>query len=105
MFFSEVNDAFERSKEKELQQEVLLRKQGHNYIISTRKKEAYYEDLDKSREEFATHSKTNYDKCPDSGAKSAARSKVNYDRGPDSGTKSTARSKANYNRNPESGTK
>ena len=46
-------------------------------IISTRKKEAYYEDLDKSREEFATCSKTNYDKHPDSGTKSTARSKVN----------------------------
>ena len=46
-------------------------------IISTRKKEAYYEDLDKSREEFATRSKRNYDKHPDSGAKSTARLKVN----------------------------
>ena len=46
-------------------------------IISTRKKEAYYEDLDKSREEFATHSKTNYNKHPNSGAKLTARSKVN----------------------------
>ena len=72
-------------------------------IISTRKKEAYYEDLDKSREEFATRSKTNYDKHPDSGAKSTARSKVNYDRDPESGAKSTARSKAN--RDPDSGTK
>ena len=46
-------------------------------IISTRKNKAYYEDLDKSREEFATRSKTNYDKHPDSGAKSTARLKVN----------------------------
>ena len=46
-------------------------------IISTRKKEAYYEDLDKSREEFATRSKINYDMHPDSGAKSTTRSKVN----------------------------
>ena len=46
-------------------------------IISTRKKEAYYEDMDKSREESATHSKTNYDKNPDSGAKSTARSEAN----------------------------
>ena len=50
-------------------------------IISTRKKlgkkEAYYEDLDKSCEEFATRSKTNYSKHPDSGAKSTARSQVN----------------------------
>ena len=61
-------------------------------IISTHKKEAYYEDLDKSREESAARSKTNYDKHPDSGAKLTARSKAN--RGPDSGTKSTARSKA-----------
>ena len=38
-------------------------------IISTRKKEAYYEDLDKSHEESAACSKTNYDKHPDSGAK------------------------------------
>ena len=35
-------------------------------IISTRKKEAYYEDLDKSCEESAACSKTNYDKHPDS---------------------------------------
>ena len=46
-------------------------------IISTCKKEAYYTDLDKSREEFATRSMTNYDKHPDSGAKSTARLKVN----------------------------
>ena len=46
-------------------------------IISTRKKEAYYEDMDRSREESATHSKTNYDKHPDSGAKSTARSEAN----------------------------
>ena len=46
-------------------------------IISTHKKEVYYEDLDKSHEEFATCSKTNYNKHPDSGAKSTARSKVN----------------------------
>ena len=31
-------------------------------IISIRKKEAYYEDLDKSHEESAACSKTNYDK-------------------------------------------
>ena len=37
-------------------------------IISTRKKEAYYKDLGKSREESAAHSKTNYDKHPNSGA-------------------------------------
>ena len=46
-------------------------------IISTCKKEAYYKDLDKSHEEFTTLSKTNYNKHPDSGAKSTARSKVN----------------------------
>ena len=33
-------------------------------MISTHKKEAYYEDLDKSCEEFATRSKTNYDIHP-----------------------------------------
>jgi len=53
-------------------------KQKHYFenkdIISTRKKEAYYEDLDKSHEESAACSKTNYDKHPDSGAKSTARS-------------------------------
>ena len=72
-------------------------------MISTHKKEAYYEDLDKTSEESSTCSKTNYDKHPDNGTKSTARSKANRD--PNSGTKSTARSKANYNRNPESGTK
>ena len=46
-------------------------------IISTHKKEAYYEDLHKNHEEIATHSKINYDKHPDSGTKSTARSKVN----------------------------
>ena len=46
-------------------------------INYTHKKEVYYEDLDKSREEFATHSKTNYNKHPNSGTKSTARSKVN----------------------------
>ena len=56
-------------------------------VISTRKKETYYKDLDKSREEFTTCSKTNYDKHPDSGAKSTARSKANYNRNPESGTK------------------
>ena len=61
-------------------------------IISTRKKEAYYEDLDKSHEESAACSKTNYNKHPDSGARSAARSKANYDRDPDSAAKWTARS-------------
>ena len=65
-------------------------------IFFTRKKEAYYEDLDKNREESATRSKTNYDKHPDSGAKSTARLKVNYDRDPDSGAKLTARSMVNY---------
>ena len=65
-------------------------------MISTRKKEAYYEDLDKSREEFAACSKTIYDKHPDSGTRSTARSKANYDRDPDSGTMSTARLKVNY---------
>ena len=49
-------------------------------IISTRKKEAYYEDLDKSHEESAACSKTNYNKHPDSGAKSTTRSMVNHDR-------------------------
>ena len=58
-------------------------------MISTRKKVAYYEDLDKSHEESAARSKTNYNKHPDSGAKSTARSKANYDRDPDSGAKST----------------
>ena len=58
-------------------------------IISTRKKEAYYEDLDKSYEESSARSKTNYEKHPDSGTKSTARSKVNYDRGPDSGANQT----------------
>ena len=38
-------------------------------MISTRKKDAYHEDLNKSREESAARSKTNYDKHPDSGAK------------------------------------
>ena len=62
-------------------------------IISTRKKETYYEDLDKGHEESAACSKTNYDKHPDSGAKSTARLKVNYERPrqwrqPDSGAKS-----------------
>ena len=56
-------------------------------IISTRKKEAYYEDLDKNHKESAAHSKTNYDKHQDSGAKLTTRSKVNYDRNPDKGTK------------------
>ena len=63
-----------KGAKKELQQEVLLQNKD---IISTRKKEAYYKDLDKSCEEFATRSKTNYDKHPNSGAKSTARSKVN----------------------------
>ena len=58
-------------------------------IISTRKKKAYYEDLDKSHEESAACSKTNYDKHQDSGAKLTARSKVNYDRDPDSGANQT----------------
>ena len=53
------------------------------------KKEAYYEDLDKSCDKSAAHSKTNYDKHPDSGAKSTARSKVNYDRNPDTGSNQT----------------
>ena len=48
-------------------------------IISTRKKEAYYEDLDKSHKESAPRSKTNYNKHPDSGT----RSKANYDRDPE----------------------
>ena len=72
-------------------------------MISTRKKEAYYEDLDESHEEFATRSKTNYNKHPNSGAKSTARLMVNHDRDPDSCAKSTARSKAN--RDPDSRTK
>ena len=44
-------------------------------MISTCKKEAYYKDLDKSREESAACSKTNYDKHPDSSAKSTTRFK------------------------------
>ena len=58
-------------------------------IISTRKKEVYYKDLDESCEESAPCSMTNYDKHPDSGAKSTDRSKVNYDRNPDSGANQT----------------
>ena len=41
-------------------------------IISTHKKEVYYEELDRSREESATRSKTNYNKHPDSDDKSTA---------------------------------
>ena len=89
-------------------------------LISTLKKEAYYEDFDKSHEEYAAHSKTNDDEHTDSGTKPTtrskanrdldgnkltARSKPNYDRNPESGTKLTARFKANYDRDPESGTK
>ena len=33
VFLSKVNDAFERSKEKKLQHEVLLRKEGHNFYM------------------------------------------------------------------------
>ena len=40
--------------------------------ISERKKAAYHEELEKSREDTAARSKTSYDKDPDSGAKSAA---------------------------------
>ena len=90
-------------------------------IISTRKKEAYHEDLDKIVKnllhvvrQITTNTqivapsrlgKLDTQWHSDSGAKSTARSMVNYDRDPDSGAKSTARSKASYNRNPESGTK
>ena len=58
-------------------------------MISTCKKEAYYKDLDKIHEESAACSKTNYNKHPDSGAKSTARLKVNYYRDPDSGANQT----------------
>ena len=92
VFLCEVNNAIERVKKRSYNKKYYFENKD---IIFTRKKEAYYEDLDKSHEESAAHSKTNYDKNPDSGAKSTARSKVNYDREPDSGTKSTARSKAN----------
>ena len=58
-------------------------------MISTRKKVAYYKDLDKSREESAVRSKTNYKKHPDSSAKSTARSNAYYNKDPDSDGKST----------------
>ena len=36
VFLCKVNDAFERSKEKELQQEVLLQKQGYDFYTYIR---------------------------------------------------------------------
>ena len=57
VFLCEVNNAFERVKKRSYKKKYYFENKD---IIFTRKKEAYYEDLDKSREEFATRSKTNY---------------------------------------------
>ena len=44
--------------------------------ISEKKKEAYQEDLEKSRVDSVSRTRTSYDKDPESGSKSTARSKA-----------------------------
>ena len=99
MFLCKGNDAFERSKEEKLQQEVLLTKQGK---ISELKKTAYHKALEKSHVDTAVLSKASYDSNPEkSYVDSAARTKACYDKHPESGIKSTARSKACYDKDLE----
>ena len=61
--------------------------------ISEKKKEAYQDDLEKSRADSAARTKASYDKDPKGGGKSTAKSK-------DSGAKSTARSKGQSSKVP-----
>ena len=74
--------------------------------ISEKKKEAYQEDLEKSRADSASRTRASYDNDPESGAKSTARSKASYDKDlPKSREDSAAHSKASYDKDPESGAK
>ena len=74
--------------------------------ISEKKKEAYQEDLEKSRADSASLTRTSYDKDPESGAKSIARSKATYNKDlPKSREDSAVCSKASYDKDPESSAK